>query len=154
MPGRAIDVVLAWVPVLAWMGLIGWLSSDRFSKEVTASWLTAAPGLAALGLTPSVIEAVNLILRKSAHFVEYAVLSILAYGALGAGTAQPRRRVQLLGTLALALLCAGLDEWHQATTASRSGIVGDVVLDSIGALAGALGGGLYRYHRSRGDGGA
>ncbi len=144
-------MMLAWVPVLAWMGLIGWLSSDRFSKDVTASWLAAAPGVAALGLASPVIEVLNLILRKSAHFVEYAVLSILAYGALGASAAQPRRRVQLLGALGLALSCAALDEWHQATTMHRTGIAGDVGLDSIGALAGALVGGFYRYRHSRGN---
>lgn len=147
-PAPSKQAVRAWAALLAWIGLIGWLSSDRFSDEVTASWLMATPGVAALGLPPAAVDAANLILRKSAHFVEYAVLTMLAYRAFGATASRLHRHRQLLGALLLALVCAGLDEWHQATTVTRTGSARDVALDGAGALAGALAGGLYLYRRS------
>ena len=127
----------AWLPVIVWVALIAWLSGDGFSDERTADWLARWPVLAWLGLTPAVIAPVNLILRKSAHLVEYAILSMLSYRALGAtGTRSPSWRA--LGALSLALACAALDELHQSATLSRGGSLHDVVLDGAGAVAGAL----------------
>lgn len=137
----------AWGPVVLWLGLIGFMSGDRFSDEQTASWLTHVPFLAAMGLPPTLIDSTNLILRKSAHFVEYAVLSMLTYRALGATAAPRGRATRLAGALALALSVAVLDEVHQGTTQTRTGSPRDVLLDAVGAAAGALVGGLYLYRR-------
>jgi VanZ family protein len=139
--------VAAWGPVILWLGLIGWLSGDGFSDEQTAAWLTEIPFLAALGLPPQMVDSLNLILRKSAHFVEYAVLSMLTYRALGVSAAPRQRAARLTGALALALSVAVLDELHQGTTQTRTGSPRDVLLDSVGAVAGALLGGLSLYRR-------
>jgi len=137
----------AWGPVVLWLGLIAWMSGDRFSDEQTASWLSGVPFLAAMDLPPTLIDSANLILRKSAHFVEYAVLSMLTYRALGQAVASRARATRLAGALALTLSVAVLDEVHQGTTQTRTGSPRDVLLDAVGAAAGALVGGLYLHRR-------
>jgi VanZ family protein len=128
----------AWGPVVLWIGVITWLSSDRFSDEQTASWLTRLPFLAALGLPPATIDAVNLILRKTAHFVEYATLSLLTYRALGLSDPSASRARRLLSAVTLAVACAALDEFHQTLTLTRTGSLKDLLINSLGAVAGAL----------------
>lgn len=144
-------IAAAWLPLGVWLGVIFWLSGDQFSDEQTAEWLTSLPWLAALGLPPAAIDLANLIVRKSAHFVEYAVLSMLAYRALGASRPKWSRRAVLLAAVVVAVVCATVDELHQATTLTRTGSPKDVVIDSLGAFAGAMAGAglLYRWNRRR-----
>ncbi|MCI0548888.1 MAG: VanZ family protein [Candidatus Rokubacteria bacterium] len=111
------------LPPLAWTGLIAWFSTGLWSGEHTASVLL--PILRALlpGASPELIDTLHWGARKAAHAGEYAVLAVLWSRALG-GWGRP---------LALSVLTAVLDEAHQATTASRTGSVADVLLDSGGA---------------------
>lgn len=124
--------------VIAWIAVIAVLSGDAFSDSQTAAWLAGAPFISSLGLPPALIDTANLILRKTTHFVEYAILALLTYRALGLGGAARSRRARLIGALLLAVACAALDEWHQTTTLTRTGQFRDVVLDASGALAGAV----------------
>jgi VanZ family protein len=128
----------AWGPVVLWIGVITWLSSDRFSDEQTASWLTQLPFLAALGLPPATIDTVNLILRKTAHFVEYATLSLLAYRALGLSDPSAARSRRLLSAVTLAVACAAIDELHQTMTLTRTGSLKDLLINSLGAMTGGI----------------
>jgi VanZ family protein len=120
------------------MAVIAWLSGDQFSDEQSAAWLARLPFVAALGLSPTVIDTANLILRKSTHFVEYAALAMLVWRAIGMAAARPSSSGRLLGALLVGVGYATLDELHQALTATRSGTVHDVLIDSLGAAAGAL----------------
>ena len=126
--------------MICWIAVIAWLSGERFSDEQTAAWLAGAPFVASLGVPPSLIDTANLILRKTTHFVEYATLALLTYRALGMGATPRSHRARVLGAVVLAVVCATLDEWHQTMTLTRTGRVHDVVLDAMGALAGAFAG--------------
>lgn len=133
----ASGIVAAWLPVVLWMGLITWLSGDRFSDQQTAAWLTRRSGVALLGLSPDMLEVANVILRKTAHLVEYAVLGMLIYRALGgAWRRTPWARVRW--AVGLAASCAMFDEVHQTLTATRTGTPKDVLIDTLGALLGTL----------------
>lgn len=88
------------------------------------------------------IASVHAVVRKLAHFTEYAVLGMLVVRALDEG-GTPFRRVAVR---ALAL-CAGyavLDELHQTLVPTRTGAVLDVLLDSAGAAAGVALAGFWR----------
>jgi VanZ family protein len=126
------------VPVIAWVAVIASFSTERFSDAQTASWLARIPFVASLGLPLALVDTANLILRKSMHFVEYALLGVLTYRALGTGAAPASQRGRVLAALALAAGVAISDEVHQAFTLSRSGRAHDVLLDAAGALAGAV----------------
>jgi VanZ family protein len=94
--------------------------------------------MASLGLPPALVDTANLILRKTMHFVEYALLGLLTYRALGMGATARSRRARVLGALLLAVGVATLDEVHQTFTLTRSGRAHDVLLDAAGALTGAV----------------
>lgn len=82
------------------------------------------------------IDSINFIVRKGAHFSEYALLScaialhFLAMGKEGV-------RLWLIPT-ALSALYASTDEYHQTFISGRSGQFRDVLIDSAGAATGAF----------------
>jgi VanZ family protein len=136
-------ILSSWLPPLLWMALIFALSSDAGSGQHTRSVL--GPLLAALlpWATDLQIEAVHFLLRKTAHAVVYAVLALLWFRALRIGV---RSRWSAAGlAFAVALAWAGLDEARQALVPSRTGAVGDVLIDGTGAGLAALASGMgYR----------
>ena len=100
---------------------------------------------------PSLVEQLNAVLRKTGHFLGYAILSALVLLALR-NTNRDRLRDllrrpwgtclhdywrwewALLG-LFLTAYTAALDEFHQTFIPSRTGRWQDVVLDTCGAVA-------------------
>jgi VanZ family protein len=105
-----------WGPVLAWMALIFILSAQSQLPTPQEYWL-------------------DVLVEKSAHTFEFAVLAALLSRAL-AGGRSPSWRV--LGTaVLLAWLYAVLDEWHQSFVPGRSADWHDVVFDWLGAVLGA-----------------
>jgi len=112
-----------WAPVLAWAGVIYFFSSRPDLPHIDEPWL-------------------ELLLRKSAHAVEYAVLGALLARALGA------RQGQVVLAAAMSALYAASDEWHQRFVPGRNGNPLDVALDSAAALLGAY---LYARLASRGN---
>ncbi|MFN8641399.1 MAG: VanZ family protein [Candidatus Binatia bacterium] len=121
------------------MAVIGYLSGDQFSDDQTAAWLSSVPFMARLGLPPAAIDTANLILRKSTHFVEYAMLALLAYRAFGLGEPARRRWSRALGALLIAVVYATVDELRQAMSATRSGTAHDALIDTLGAAVALLG---------------
>lgn len=68
------------------------------------------------------------------HFTVYAVLSALAWWALGTFALAPWPRAWL--AFGIATLYGVSDEWHQAFVPGRHPDVFDVLVDAIGAAAG------------------
>jgi VanZ family protein len=128
-----VATVLRFLPPLAWSAVIAWFSGAGWHGGATAA--IAEPWLRALlpWAAPEQIAAVHWLLRKAGHVAEYAVLALLWRRAFPAA-APARWRLPLV----LAAVTAGLDEAHQATTPTREGHVGDVLLDIAGAGAALL----------------
>lgn len=73
-------------------------------------------------------------IRKTGHFVEYFVFSILILRAIRAG----RGNTRLTWALAAILIVAGyaaLDEFHQSFVPGRTPAVRDVLIDTSGGAA-------------------
>ena len=87
------------------------------------------------------VEAVHVAIRKGMHVAEFALLAVLWYRGLAWGTRgwQPRTA---LAAFVLSVLCAGLDEVHQAFVATRTASFLDVAWDTAGALCGVGGSGV------------
>jgi VanZ family protein len=81
-------------------------------------------------------EQIHFLVRKSAHFGSYGMLSFLAfYSWRGTLPALVRWTWRWCGlALATTLLAGSLDEFHQTFVASRTGNWHDVALDMTGAL--------------------
>lgn len=77
--------------------------------------------------------------RKTAHASEYALLALLVSGVcIRKKKENARRQIfpEILIPWGVASVYAATDEFHQLFIPGRSGQVSDVMLDSLGALAG------------------
>jgi VanZ family protein len=110
---------------VAWAAVILTLGTSLFSIVRTSAtldpWLTRfAPGISANGLYN-----LQVFVRRSAHFTEYAILFLF----LNFGPLRGRPVIAFI----VCVGCASLDEALQALRPSRSGTIFDVALDSSGA---------------------
>ncbi|HKP19216.1 MAG TPA: VanZ family protein [Gaiellaceae bacterium] len=105
---RLARLLWIWAPPVLWAGLIFGLSSVPDLGTGLGTW--------------------DLVLRKIAHFCEYAILGFLLYRAIG--------RDVLAAAAGIAY--AGTDELHQHFVAGRHAAFRDVAIDSAGVVVGVL----------------
>jgi len=127
---------LSWIPTLLWVALIAWFSTDLFSSAHTGSVLLRIIHLVYGEISRKSFHLIHAMVRKSAHFGVYAVLGGLSFYSWRTTLPDfPRWKFRWAGlALALVLLTASLDEWHQSFLPSRTSAVRDVVLDMTGAI--------------------
>lgn len=82
------------------------------------------------------LEKINHIVRKGAHFSEYALLSIAI--ALHLLVCKKDKLWILSLSTIFSVFYAMTDEYHQTFIEGRSGQLSDVLIDASGAIAGAL----------------
>ncbi len=92
------------------------------------------PLFEALGVSD--VDLMTLVVRKGAHFAEYAVLGVLAWGTLRARLRE-RGHAPFPAALLVALVPV-CDEAIQLLVPGRSGQLGDVLLDLSGVCCGVL----------------
>ena len=139
-----------WWPVAVWLGIIRFESTGYASAQNTFRLLYQTLTFLFGRVNPRMVLELDHALRKSGHFIGYAILSGLTFLAL---RNTYRDRVQstvrrpwgtffgdwwrlewsLLAIL-LTMVTASLDELHQTFLWSRTGRWQDVVLDTSGAL--------------------
>ena len=132
-----------WLPLIVWMAFIFLFSTDYFSSEGTGGILL--PILAFLFgwiLPDELLYTIHSLIRKTAHFTEYAILGMLWYRAVNS-TLQNWRLKAALWAFLLSSIYAATDEFHQTFTMTRDGRVADVMIDSSGALAAVIAVWLY-----------
>lgn len=82
-------------------------------------------------------------IRKTAHFLEYALMGILVYTMLYYPVSSNKRRFWI--SIVWILLSAAADELHQCFVPDRAGRIADVILDTCGGITGIwLCRGLYK----------
>lgn len=80
-------------------------------------------------------DLLDLILRKSAHVLEYSVLALLASMTLRQEDGGPVGIRTLVAAACLAVAYAITDEWHQSFIPGRHAAARDVAIDAVGAVA-------------------
>ena len=87
---------------------------------------------------PSISDAgvafVHSLIRKTSHFVEFAILALLAARALRTSSRDFLRNHWFAVSLAFVALYALSDEFHQSFVATRRASIYDCVIDMAGAL--------------------
>ena len=126
---------------LIWMGVVFYFSTKTWGGAETKSWLDRLltlylPPVREL-LTPSDLGEINHIIRKLAHFTEYAILTTLGYWGWAKGVGKAPQ-VALRITLAASILFAISDEFHQRFVPGRTSMLTDVFIDCFGAAVAAL----------------
>jgi VanZ family protein len=107
-----------WLPPALWMGLIFFLSSFNKLQASEVAWQ-------------------DFVTRKTAHFLEYAILCFLFYRGLKNTTRLSLARSLVL-SFTLSVLYAISDEYHQTWVPGRTGKLFDTGIDSVGAAFGVL----------------
>ena len=136
-----VKLCLGWAAALSWMVVIFSLSAQ------TAGDSSALSG----GLLQKLLQVFpfpisEFLLRKFAHFSEFALLGILFYLALLATALVPKPWLALL----LTALYAVSDEVHQLFVPGRACQFRDMCIDTSGALLGiAICMGIYALYRHR-----
>lgn len=145
MRGRfVVPVPLRWVFVALWMGLIFWFSAQPDSGQQSGWVMMALLSFVPVEATPEVVDAAHHLLRKAAHFTEYAILAGLTWWAL-----PPSGFKRAAVAWAIATVYAASDEYHQGFVANRGPSVWDVGIDSLGALTAVVVlWSLSRWHRA------
>jgi len=126
----------SWIPVVVWMMLLFVASGDAMSPEHTSRFLVPFLRWIAPGLTPETVAAIQFLVRKTAHLMDYAILAALLWRAFR----NDQRSFWKTAALAFAVtgVYAALDEVHQSFVPSRTGSARDVLIDCVGALIGLM----------------
>jgi VanZ family protein len=144
----------AWryAPLLVWMVLIFFFSTGELSASNTSR--IVRPLL--LWLFPRISEErillAHFIVRKAAHFTEYAILALLAARAFASSSKQSLRLHWFITSLLLVVLYALSDEIHQTFVPSRTGSIYDSFIDMSGGLTALLLLSLRRKRERRDEG--
>lgn len=118
-----------------------YFSTQTWGSAATQSWLDQLLTLyfppIREGITASDLGQLNFIVRKLAHFTEYAVLTTLGYWGWVNGIGRsPQQSLQL--ALIISILFAISDEFHQRFVPGRTSLITDVLIDCLGASLAAL----------------
>lgn len=144
--------LVRYAPLLVWMALIFFASTGELSASNTS--LIVRPLL--LWLFPDIsehgLELAHSFTRKIAHFIEYAILSLLAARAFSASHLQFLRRFWFVISLLLVALYAFSDEFHQTFVPARTGSIYDSLIDIAGGLTALVLFALWRRRAKRGKG--
>ena len=124
-----------WFPVVMMFALMYYFSTDVFSADNTRNIFEKIFLWFSPHASKHAILKFNYILRKSAHFTEYAILGALLFRAFRAGNPVRWRFSWALYSFVASVAWALLDELHQTFTQKRGGSIWDSLLDSSGAMA-------------------
>ena len=86
----------------------------------------------------SIRSTVGFIVRKLAHFTEYAILGLSLLLHIAQIQKKIMVRIPWLWAWGIGTLYAATDEFHQGFVAGRGPSVRDVTIDSAGVIAGVL----------------
>jgi VanZ family protein len=135
-----------WWPALVWAGVIWSFSTGVFTSENTASIIIPFLHWLLPHATSHTLRFIHHLIRKSGHFTEYFIFSLLLLRSIRSG----RRGTHLtwaLATIALVACWATIDEFHQSFVPGRTAAVSDVLLDTTGGIAAQIVVGLVTLWR-------
>ncbi len=87
------------------------------------------------GISDAALAVVHALIRKSGHFLEYAILALLVARALRSSSRTFLRNHWFAVSLGFIALYALSDEFHQSFVPSRTGSIYDCLIDTAGGLA-------------------
>jgi VanZ family protein len=135
-----------WWPALVWAAVISLFSTGAFTAENTSRIILPILHWLFPHAASATLQQMHHYIRKSAHFTEYFILSLLVLRGIRAGRPGTRFAWALLG-VAIVLCYASLDEFHQRFVPGRTAAVGDVLIDTSGGASAQLIVGLLEFIR-------
>jgi VanZ family protein len=136
-------------PLFVWMAFIFFASTGEFSAANTSRIIGPLLRWLFPGISDENLAFAHFLTRKAAHFTEYAILAWIAAHAFATSRHQILHRRWFLISLALVVLYALSDEYHQSFVASRTASIYDSLIDMSGGLTALL---IYALWRRRSAG--
>jgi len=134
MPGRFLKY---WLPVVVWMTMIFSASTGLGREQNTSRFLRPFLHWISPNMSDETFEKIHYAVRKTGHFVEYAILGLLLWRLIYCDPQWTRGKAWSFPlALLLAALYSASDEFHQSFVPGREARVQDVALDTCGAGAG------------------
>ena len=133
---------MLYAPLVIWIAVIFLLSSSQGSMNQTSRIIRPLLEFFFPAASPDTITFYHGIIRKLAHFTEYAILGFLSMRAFAWGRAILVASVILIGV-------ASIDEINQSFNPARTGSPVDVLLDVAGGATAILIIALVRRRRRR-----
>ena len=129
-------ILIGWSLVVAWALVIWTLGGDSFSASSTSAvwlrWLIQ-------DFDPATRLKILIGLRKSAHFIEYAILALLTFRAALLSASRNPLTTAVWAALFIVASLAMADEARQAFSPVRTGSPYDVLIDLTGGVIAVLG---------------
>ena len=121
-------------PVIVWAGAIFVFSSGLFSGSNTSSVLRPLVLWVYPSATETALAFVHVLVRKTSHFVEYAILALLLARAFRTSLREFLRNHWFAVALTLVALYSLTDEFHQSFVSTRTASIYDCLIDTAGGL--------------------
>lgn len=131
--------VIRWGLVILWMALIFSMSaqtgdeSSGFSDKIVGICVDIFRGVFPKSEYSTVYTVTNVLVRKGAHFTEYAILAVLCYRAVSVDL---KAEKAMIIVIVICFLYAGSDELHQYFVGGRGARFSDVLIDTVGGITG------------------
>lgn len=113
-PVRLARATALWLPVVLWMAFIFLMSNQS-------------------GLPTPKSSLLDLLIKKTAHVLEYGILGLLLYRGC-TGSLRGHGLLPLVIAVAIGVLYAFSDEYHQLFVPTRKGNARDVVIDTVAVI--------------------
>lgn len=126
--------LIRYAPLILWTGVIFVLSSSQGSMAETSRFIRPIIEFFFPSASPETFLLIHTFIRKSAHFVEYAILAIFVAGALSGSSFRPLGKYWYAASVLIVLIVAAVDEINQSANISRTGSGRDVLLDLSGGV--------------------
>lgn len=121
-------------PVVVWMALIWFASTSEFSAANSSRFVRPIVLWLFPNISESHLQLVHMVVRKAAHFGEYAVFGLLAARALSSSSRKLLRIYWFPASLLLIVIYALIDEYHQSFISSRTSSFYDSGIDVAGGF--------------------
>lgn len=122
-------------PLVVWTVVILGLGGPMGSMNETSRFVRPLLEFLFPASSPETLTFIHGYIRKSAHFVEYAVLGYLAFRAFLSFAISRRFAWAFILSIALSTGIAALDEYQQSFNPERTSSIFDSLIDIAGAAA-------------------
>ena len=136
-----------WLPAICIALMISGFSTSVFSGEHTSRIIIPLLHWLLPFASQNTLELLHSGIRKAAHITEFGMFGVAVFYGIR-GECRGWRLEWAVIALLIAASYAGLDEWHQSFVPMREARIGDVLIDSTGALLAQLSIWAYlQFHR-------
>ena len=142
---RRTKIILGFIPLVLLLGLVFWFSANDSEDSSNQSKVVVKfikghvlPDLNTMVSKKddrTINRTLSHIVRKTTHFMIYALMGVCSFGALWF---IERRKLRFFSAVTFCFIYAVTDEMHQVFVPWRSGELTDVIMGTSGSVLGSL----------------